>query len=212
MAGGITFHYDLISPFAHVALARLGELPAGVTVTPKPVLLGAILSHWGQLGPAEIEPKRIHTYRLATFLAARHGLEMNWPPRHPFNPLAALRILAGMDADIDTVRRAFEFVFRDGGCPDDENGLKAFADAIGADAELARHDRSKVALRANTDEAIALGVFGVPTFSVATESGTELFWGVDAFDMLKAWLADGALFETAPYAGLQTIEVGARRK
>jgi 2-hydroxychromene-2-carboxylate isomerase len=64
----IELHYDLISPFAHVLLARLGELPAGVSVKPVPVLLGAILNHWGQRGPAEISAKRLHTYRQSVFL------------------------------------------------------------------------------------------------------------------------------------------------
>jgi 2-hydroxychromene-2-carboxylate isomerase len=114
----IDFFYDVISPFSHVALARIGELPSSVKIVAKPVLLGAILSHWGQLGPAEIAPKRLHTYRIATFLAQRHGVSMRFPPRHPFNPLAAMRILAGADADLAMVRRAFDFVFGEGRAPD----------------------------------------------------------------------------------------------
>tara|TARA_R110002020_G_scaffold419693_2_gene628827 strand:- start:1583 stop:2224 length:642 start_codon:yes stop_codon:yes gene_type:complete len=208
----IDFAYDLISPFAHVALKRLGELPADVTVRPVPVLLGAILSHWGQRGPAEISAKRLHTYRLSVFLGQKYGLAMRFPPRHPFNPLKALRLLAGSDADLTTVRRGFDFVFGEGRAPDTDAELAAFAAATGLDPSLAGDEAAKAALRANTDRAIAQGVFGVPSFVCATASGHEVFWGVDAFDMLLAWLDDDTLFEREPFRHLDAVRIGIERK
>ncbi|WP_421927999.1 2-hydroxychromene-2-carboxylate isomerase [Neoaquamicrobium sediminum] len=204
----IDFYFDIISPFAHVALARFGELPADVEVKPKPILLGPLLAHWGQRGPAEIAPKRLHTYRLSCFLGEKYGLAMRFPQRHPFNPLAAMRLLAGSDADLETVRKAFDFVFSDGRAPDNEADLAAFAARIGVDPALAGEQSAKDWLRALTDEAIARGVFGVPTFAV----DDELFWGVDAFDMLLAWLEEPEIFTRAPYAGLDQIETGIVRK
>lgn len=208
----ITFYYDLISPFAHVALKRLAGLPADVEVRPVPVLLGALLAHWGQRGPAEIAPKRLHTYRLAVHLAASHGIAMRFPPRHPFNPLSALRILAGADADLAMVGRAFDFVFGRGGAVDTPDGLAAFAAAVGAPVALATDDGAKARLRATTDEALARGVFGVPTFCIAAGNGHELFWGVDSMGMLGDWLADADLFQKEPYAHLEAVEVGVVRK
>ena len=212
MTRTITFFYDIISPFAHVALRRLPELPADVEVKPVPVLLGALLSHWGQRGPAEIEPKRLHTYRLATHVGSRYGVDVRFPPRHPFNPLAALRILAGADADLAMAGRAFDFVFGQGRAVDTPAEIAAFAQAVGAPVEFAADESAKAKLRAATDAAIAQGVFGVPTFSVATAGGHELFWGVDSFDMLKDWLADEALFAREPYAHLANVEVGVVRR
>ena len=90
--------------------------------------------------------------------------------------------------------------------------LAAFAEAVGAPVSLAADEGAKAKLRALTEEAIGRGVFGVPTFAAPTENGHELFWGVDAFDMLKAWLADGTMFSREPYAHLDGIEVGIRRK
>ena len=208
----IEFCYDLISPFAHVALARLGELPADVSVRPVPVLLGAILNHWGQRGPAEISAKRLHTYRQSVFLGQQHGVDVRFPPRHPFNPLKALRLMAGSDADLASVRRAFDFVFLQGRAPDTDEELAALANFIGVPLGLAADDTAKAALRANTDQAIARGVFGVPSFVCATGSGHEVFWGVDAFDMLLAWLDDESLFERAPYQHLNEVTIGIERK
>ena len=208
----IDLYYDLISPFTHVVLARLGELPADVTVRPVPVLLGAILSHWGQLGPAEISAKRLHTYRQSVFLGKQHGVDVRFPPRHPFNPLKALRLMAGTDADLAMVRRAFDFVFAQGRAPDSDDELQAFAEFVGVPVQLASDDNAKAALRANTDEAIARGVFGVPSFVSAAASGHEVFWGVDAFDMLLAWLGDETLFQREPYRHLDEVEIGIARK
>jgi 2-hydroxychromene-2-carboxylate isomerase len=212
MSHTVDFYYDVISPFSHVALARMSELPGNIKIDPKPVLLGAILSHWGQLGPAEIAPKRLHTYRIATFLAKRYGVSLRFPPRHPFNPLAALRILAGANADMAMVRRAFDFVFGEGRAPDTADELAVFAGAIGAPLQLFEAQASKLKLRALTDEAIARGVFGVPTFAVKSPDGDQLFWGVDAFDMLLAYLEDNHLFSRPPYDALAAIEIGVKRK
>lgn len=214
----VDFCYDILSPFAHVALKRLDELPADVTIRPVPVLLGAILAHWGQRGPAEISAKRLHTYRLSVFLGQKYGLEIRFPPRHPFNPLKALRLLAGSGADLTTVQSAFDFVFQQGRAPDTEEELAAFAAAIGVPVSLAEDDAAKSALRANTDRAIAQGVFGVPSFVVPAASdhpaasGHEVFWGVDAFDMLLAWLDDPALFEREPFRHLDDVSIGIARK
>jgi len=211
----IEFHFDILSPFAHVAIARLSELLAAVKVRPIPVLLGAILSHWGQKGPAVIAPKRLQTYRIAAFLGEKHGAPLTFPPRHPFNPLSGLRLLAGANdcagADPETVRRAFEFVFRDGRAPDTDSELLAFAEAIGASAALASEPAAKAKLSANQEDAIARGVFGVPTFCLPTAGGEDLFWGVDAFDMLKARLADEAMFDREPHATLSSIQIGILR-
>ena len=217
MGQTVDFYYDLISPFAHVALARLAELPSGVDIRPVPVLLGPILSHWGQKGPAEITAKRLHTYRLAVFLGQQSGLEMRFPPRHPFNSLAAMRILAGGKADLAIVRRAFDFIFLEGRAPDNEDDLAAFAAYLGLPVSLAQEDDSKAALRANTDQAIAAGVFGVPSFGLSTNEmtagvGVEMFWGVDAMPMLKARLNDSGFFARDPYEALVSIEIGVKRK
>ncbi|WP_299868725.1 2-hydroxychromene-2-carboxylate isomerase [uncultured Hoeflea sp.] len=208
----IDFCYDIISPYAHIALRRFGELPGDVTVRPVPVLLGAILAHWGQRGPAEIAAKRLHTYRQSVFLGHQHGVEISFPPRHPFNPLKALRLLSGANADLEMVRTAFDFVFAEGRAPDTDEEILAFAHRLGLPVSLAEDGPAKAALRANTDQAIARGVFGVPSLVCQTAAGHEVFWGVDGFDMALAWLEDAALFERPGYKRLDDVEIGIERK
>ena len=89
-----TWYFDVISPFAYLALGEIEELAQRIAVTYRPILFAALLEHWKHLGPAEIPPKRIHTYRLVLFEAQRRGIPFRFPPSHPFNPLKPLRLLA----------------------------------------------------------------------------------------------------------------------
>ena len=71
----ITFYLDFISPYAYLAFEQLPEALLGLSysVTYKPLLFAGLLKHHGQLGPAEIAPKRDWTYRQVLWLAQRHG-------------------------------------------------------------------------------------------------------------------------------------------
>src|SRR5674476_1231666 len=91
----ITFYLDFISPYAYLAFEKLPEALLGhsYSVTYKPVLLAALLKHHGQLGPAEIAPKRDWIYRQVLWLAKQHGVELQLPASHPLHP-GALRRLA----------------------------------------------------------------------------------------------------------------------
>ena len=68
--------------------------------------------------------------------------------------------------------------------------------------------RVKQALVENGRAAIERGVYGVPTF----DAGREIFWGVDATDMLLDYLADQALFDDAEMRRVADLPVGAARK
>jgi predicted DsbA family dithiol-disulfide isomerase len=66
----------------------------------------------------------------------------------------------------------------------------------------------KAQLRENTDEAIRLGVFGVPTFAV----DDHLFWGIDATEMLLDYLDDPQLFDSDEMKRLAYLPVAAARQ
>ena len=207
----LTFWFDPISPFAYLAFERLPQALEGlsVEVSYRPILFAALLQHWGQKGPAEIEPKRAWTFRQVHWLAHRHGVQMDTPLQHPFNPLPLLRLLWACAPEGGTPnRRACEAVLR--------HIWQGGADAIDAQRvaaltqELAPIDdplgeRVKQRLKDATAEALAHGLFGVPTVEV----DGRLFWGFDALAMLADYLRGDAWFdgpawerEGAPRAGV----------
>ena len=202
--------YDVISPFAYLALPRLTELPASVELTTRPVLFAGLLDHFGQRGPAEIASKRRFTYRFALWRARRLGVPMRFPPAHPFNPLAALRLIIAAGSDLRSARTVLDAVFRDGRDVSDPEVLAQLAAELGvADAaEKIASAAIKAQLRENTQWAASRGIFGVPTLVI----GPEFFWGHDALDMALDYLKDPQGFEDPQMRSADTLPVGAARK
>jgi 2-hydroxychromene-2-carboxylate isomerase len=202
----VDWYFDFISPFAYLQWARLGELPPAAELRLQPVLLAGILNHWGQLGPAEIAPKRRFTYQHATWLAARTGLPFTMPAGHPFNSLPLLRLAWSLGTTRPLVERLFRFVWVEGHIPQQPEPWAALLDELG----LSRYEempQAKQQLRAATDAAIACGVFGVPT----AVTGGQLFWGYDATDMLLDYCRDPGLLDTAAMHRAAQLPVAAAR-
>jgi 2-hydroxychromene-2-carboxylate isomerase len=202
-----TFYFDVVSPYAYLAWKTLRHEPLPVPVKPVPVVFGALLNHWGQLGPAEIDPKRLHTYRQCQWLADRAGIPFRFPPAHPFRSLEAMRLIvaAGItDTATDTV---FDAAFGDGRDLAAPEELAAIAPTLGLGPAAYEDPAVKEALRDNTERAAAAGVFGVPTLEI----GGELFWGLDAIPMARDFLADPSLFQSPRMADLGSLPVGVVR-
>lgn len=186
----IRFYLDFVSPYAYLAFEKMPEILIGHSyrVSYQPVLFAGLLKHHGQLGPAEIAGKREWTYRQVLWLARQHGVDLQMPTMHPFNPLALLRLALACGGAGQPNRQVCETIFRhvwrggqDALDPARLQALSAqLAPAMSPDAPDV-----KALLRANTEEAIARGVFGVPSFAV----DDKLFWGFDALPMLAAYLA-----------------------
>jgi len=185
----ITFYLDVISPYAYLAFEKLPEALAGhsYSVSYKPILFAALLKHHGQLGPAEIPGKREWTYRQVAWLARQNGIDLQMPTQHPFNPLSLLRLALACSTSGLPNRYVCETIFRHvwlgGGDAADAQRLQALTTQLAPPRDV-NDELAKIQLRANTDDAIARGVFGVPTFEV----DGKLFWGLDALPMLKAYL------------------------
>ena len=193
MSAPLDWYFDFISPFAYLQWRRLRRDHADVALNPKPLLFAAILNHVGQLGPAEIPQKRRHTYRIVLWQARELGIPLVFPPAHPFNPLPALRLcLAAPDrnAAIDAL---FAHLWERGLQGDSVETLAPVARALGIDdtATAIARDEVKRELQANGEEAIRLGVFGVPTLKVRG----ELFWGNDATGLALAYARDPAILD-----------------
>lgn len=220
----IQFFYDPISPFAYLAFERLPEALMGhsVHVRYRPVFLGALLRANGQLGPAEIPGKREWTYRQASWLAHHHGLAFDLPTAHPFNSLTLLRLglsCATEAAPGDTNRYVTEQLLhhvwlggQDAVAPDRVDALQTRLQkhmALRGREWLAPdHDEIKQRLRNNTEEALALGLFGVPSMVL----DGQVFWGHDALPMLRAYIEGDGWFERGHWAEAAARPVGIQRQ
>ena len=194
----VDFWFDALSPYAWLAFDRLPQALEGlnVVVNYQPVLLAGLLAHWGQKGPAEITPKRAWTYRQVLWLAQQQGTPLQLPQPHPFNPLALQRLaVAAAPAGGTPRRRTVELLFRhvwcrDGADPNDPAALATLTTAVAPQRDPAG-DAVKAELRARTEAAVALGLFGVPTL---VADGRH-FFGLDALPMLRAALAGEPWFD-----------------
>lgn len=215
----IRFWFDPISPYAWLAFERLPQALVGCSyvVEYRPILFAGLLKHWGQLGPAEIAPKREWTYRQAAWLARVQGLELRAPAAHPFNPLGLLRLLVASGLDGRPNRWQCEAVLRhvwcSGATVDAPGELEALAARLRPRCDP--HDAVvKQQLRSDTAAAIALGVFGVPTVELPAPPGSlapRLFWGADALDMVAACLRGDPWFDTV-WASAAAIPEGSKRR
>lgn len=203
------WYFDFISPFAYLQWQDLRGGRAGVDFVHRPILFAGLLQHHGHKGPAEIEGKREFTYRFVQWQAERAGIPLRFPPAHPFNPVAALRLCLAAGGSAGAIDAIFAHLWREGRAGDTPDALRALAATLGIDdieAALAAPE-VKAALRANYDAALADGVFGVPTII----AGGQLFWGNDATPMFDAFVADPALFDSASMRALRALPEGVRR-
>ena len=205
----VSWVFDVISPFAYLALPRLRELPGTVELQVVPVLLAALLDHFGQRGPAEIPSKRRFSYRFVLWRARKLGLPLRMPPAHPFNPLAALRLVIAAGSDLRAASIVLQAAFGEGRDLADAAVIAELAAVLGvADAQRALADPAvKQRLRENTDWARSRGVFGVPTLVI----GEELFWGQDAFDMALDYLAHPQQFADGEMRRIDSLPIAAAR-
>jgi 2-hydroxychromene-2-carboxylate isomerase len=202
--------FDVISPFSYLALKQLPQMPAGVSVECMPVLFAGLLNHHGQVGNAEIGSKRRFTYRHVLWRARKMGIPMRMPPSHPFNPLAALRLIIAAGSTRLAVERVFDAVFLEGRDVADAAVIAALAADVGvADPQAAIEAPAvKQQLRDNTSWAIERGIFGVPTLVI----DDEIFWGHDAFDMALDFLRDRAQFDDPDMQAIDSLPVGVMRR
>ena len=196
----ITFYFDVISPYAYLAFEYMPQALQGISyqATYQPVLFAGVLKHHGQLGPAEIPPKRVWTYRQVQWLANQLEINMQTPAAHPFNPLALLRLAVACGTGGQPNRYVVETLFRHVWCSgkDAEDALRTTALIESLKPLLDPNSAEvKTLLKAVTESAIQAGVFGVPTFKV----DDKLFFGLDSLPMLAANLKKDVWFENTKW-------------
>jgi 2-hydroxychromene-2-carboxylate isomerase len=190
----LDFWCELASTYTYLAAMRIDELAgaAGVEVRWQPFALGPIFAAAGwATSPFEIYPaKGRYMWRDVEREAAALGLALRRPSQFPRNSVLAARVaLLGVERGWGPrfVRAALAANFaddRDIGSPvvvdDLLAGLGLDGAALRAEADGPAH---RPALRAATERAVALGIFGAPMFLV----GDEMFWGNDRLERALAW-------------------------
>ena len=201
------WYFDFISPYAYLALREIERLP-GAQIHYRPILFAALLNHWGHKGPAELPTKRTWTYRWCTWYAQQRGIPFRFPSAHPFNSLPYLRLAIAADCRADAVRQIFERLWTTGADASDPRFIDELVRILGVEPSLPSAQQVKDALRMHTDSAIAKGVFGVPTLLI----DGEIFWGADALDFARAYLANPDILRTEEMQRVTTLPVAASRK
>jgi 2-hydroxychromene-2-carboxylate isomerase len=191
----VDFWYELASTYSYLAADRVEGVARvmGVAVRWRPFLLGPIFGAQGwTTSPFNLYPaKGANMWRDVERTAARHHIAWNQPTTLPRNSLLAARV-ALVGADQGWIANFSRAVFRANFVEDRDIGdaatIAAIVDRLGLDAsviEQANAASNKARLRAQTEEAIALGIYGAPSFTV----GTELFWGHDRMEQAFQWAA-----------------------
>ena len=203
----VDWYFDFISPFAYLQFSQFKRFENDLSITIHPVVFGALLKHWGQLGPAEIVPKRIFTYRFFKWKADRLGIEYTMPPSHPFNPLPALLSCIAGNSTYEVTKEIFDIIYKQGEQPDQKEGkekLEALSNKYPSEYSELDESALKKILRTNTSRAIENGVFGVPTFVV----DQQIFWGGDSSDMMLDFIKNPELFSSEEMKRVSSMPMG----
>ena len=189
----IEMYYDVASPYAYLALTQIEDLAARhqCEIAYKPMLLGKVFETTGNRMPAAVPAKGKYMMSDLQRWAAYYGQPFHFPSVFPVNSKMAQRIAAILPAaQVGDWARAAARVYwgdnQDIGTPE---GLQPAFDALGWEAtpllEQAESDAAKARLRELTEEAVARGVFGAPTFFV----GDAMFWGCDRLGLMEHHLS-----------------------
>jgi 2-hydroxychromene-2-carboxylate isomerase len=192
MAHAVEFYFDVGSPAAYLAWTQLPGIAeaAGREIEYRPFLLGGVFQATGNRSPMEVPAKAQYMLDDLPRFARRYGVPFRHNPHFPINTLTLMRGALGLQMRepqrmrpyVDAVFRAIWVDARDMNDPATVGQVLQQA-GFGPDKllALASDPAVKDELKARTQEAVARGVFGAPTFFV----GQEMFWGQDRLDFVK---------------------------
>jgi len=194
----LDFWFDFASTYSYLSMMRIAPLAraAGVTLRYRPFLLGPLFKAQGwDTSPFNLyAAKGRNMWRDLERQCADLGLPFKKPEPFPQNSLAAARAaLIGLNErwGEDFCRAVFAAEFGDGRSIGDMAVLGDLLARLKLDTAsvfgAAGGDANKSALRAQTEAAQRLGIFGAPSFTTADG---ELFWGNDRLERALAWAKD----------------------
>ena len=197
----IDYYASLNSPWTHLGAARIEALAAqhGASLRIYPVDFGTIFANSGGLPLPKRSPQR-QAYRLQELARWRDhlGIPITIQPRHfPHNELlgcAAVIAVREAIGDAEAVRlahRILKALWEEEANPADPATLARLIAEAGLDPKavqaLAADPRWLERRQADTEAALARGVFGAPSYVI----GDDIFWGQDRLDFVARRLARG---------------------
>ena len=192
----LEFFFDYGSPYSYLADSRLPALAerTGAELTYRPMLLGGVFKATGNQSPAvqPCEAKRAYGFLELRRWVAHLGVPFEGNPHFPINTLLLMRTaVAAQHAGVFELfhRAVYPAFWAEGENLGEPEVVGRVVEKTGLDArallEAAGSPDVKAELRAATEEAVARGAFGAPTFFV----GDEMFFGNDRLDFVERALA-----------------------
>lgn len=194
----IEFFYDIGSSYSYLAATQLDALEqrTGASVRLRPFLVGGVFKSTGNAPPAQIVSKARWMKRDLELWAAHYGVPFRFPSRFPLVTLPTQRALVAADLEGgQAALRALTIpLFRAYWADDrDVTSLEVIAEvasSVGLDGQKlidrASADDAKQRLRTETEEAVARGAFGAPSFFV----GDQLFFGNDRIPLIEKYISN----------------------
>ena len=193
MTEPIHFFFDPASTYSYLAATQIEAFAAahGTTVQWKPFLLGKAFEATGNKMPAAIPAKGKYLFKDATLWAKLYKAPFAFPKNFPLNSVLASRsciAAAHAGQGLAFTQALFKAYWADGQDLSLPEAVASVANSVGLDGEAllatAASQPVKDELRSNTEDAIARGVFGAPTFFI----GKQMFWGNDRLPLMSAFL------------------------
>ena len=192
MAKTFDFYFDVGSPAAYLAWTQVPALlrATGASVSYRPMLLGGVFQATGNRSPMEVPAKSRWMQEDLARWARRYGVEFRHNPHFPINTLLLMRGALGLQMHqpermVPYVDAVFRAIWVDGRNMNEPAEVAAVLEQAGFDPQqvlaLTQQAQVKEGLKAVTQEAVARGVFGAPTFFV----GDQQFWGQDRLDFVQ---------------------------
>ena len=196
MEKSVDFYFDFGSPAAYLAWTQLPRLCAdtGAALNYKPMLLGGVFQATGNRAPITVPLKGRYLFEDLGRFAERYGVVLNRNPHFPVNTVTLMRMATGLQMRADPrfdayVAAMFEAMWVSVKNLGDSATVAEVLAAAGVDTAdlmaLAADPAVKDQLRADTEAAVARGIFGAPTLFV----GAKMYWGQDRLNFVREALS-----------------------
>jgi 2-hydroxychromene-2-carboxylate isomerase len=183
MSKTVEFFYDYVSLYSYLANSRVQNL-SGANLLYRPMFLGGVMQATGNRPPGIVEAKGRYMQQDVQRWVERYSLPFKMNPEVPQNTLKALRLalIAQKRGSFDTVHQPlFDAMWVHEQNLDDNEVIAEIAAKAGISMDDIEQTSVKDELRANTEEAVARGAFGAPSFFV----DDQMFFGNDRFEFIQ---------------------------